>query len=170
MTKIKEHIISPAHIGEDDFAVVEALLLNLGEITISTAKEMLALIRLAAYIPRPYIGRTAALVKTIYSVDQISRQDRNNTLSGHRHKLKLWVFVVFTQSINLNSRKCGVRAMKSSHQELTSIKEAPYEFQEFSLDSSDYKSRRDSVRKIFSEMEIFFTTFAVSPANFFFLR
>ena len=95
LTKIKAHITSPGQIVEGDFAVVEALLLNLGEITISTAKEMLALIKLAAYIHRPYSGRTAALVKTIYSVDQISRQDKNKALSGHRHRLKLWVLVVF---------------------------------------------------------------------------
>ncbi|KJA23570.1 hypothetical protein HYPSUDRAFT_39761 [Hypholoma sublateritium FD-334 SS-4] len=142
LTKVKAHIASLGQISEDDIATVEKILLNLGEITINTAKEMLALIKLAAFIPRPYSGRTAALVKTIYSVDQISRQDKHKAFTEHRYKLKM--------------------IMEKSHQELTLVKEAPYDFQTFSLDSSDYQSRRDSIRRMFSGMEALFTVFEIS--------
>lgn len=55
--------------------------------------------------------------------------------------------------------------METSHKELMLVKETPYDFQTFSLDSSDYKSRRDSIKQMFSGMETLFTSFGVSPAN-----
>ncbi len=94
LTKVKAHIASPGKFEETDFSVVEALLLNLGDIVISTTKEMLELIKIVAYIPRPYSGRIATLVKSIYYVDQFSRKDKNKSLTGYRHNLKEYVSTI----------------------------------------------------------------------------
>ena len=93
LTKVKAHVASPGKFEEGEFSAVEALLLKLGEISISTTKEMLELIKIAAYIPRPYSGRIASLVKSIYYVDQFSRKEKNKSLTGYRHNLKEYVSV-----------------------------------------------------------------------------
>ncbi|KJA23567.1 hypothetical protein HYPSUDRAFT_201288 [Hypholoma sublateritium FD-334 SS-4] len=142
LTKVKAHISSPGKFEEGEFSAIEALLLKLGEISISTTKEMLDLIKLAAYIPRPYSGRTASLVKTIYHVDQFSRKEKNKALTGYRHNLK--------------------ETMETSLQELTVVRQAPYDFQKFSLDSEDYKSRKESIKKLFSGIESLFASFGIS--------
>ncbi len=56
--------------------------------------------------------------------------------------------------------------METSLQELQAVKQSPYDFQKFSLDSGEYKSRKESIKKLFSGIQSLFTSFGVKYHTF----
>ncbi|KAF8202491.1 hypothetical protein BJ912DRAFT_443839 [Pholiota molesta] len=145
LTKVKGFTEKPAAVAtlDADFDKMEKLLLKLTDTVVETADEMLQLIKLAARIHRPYSGRTAALVKTVYSVDQASR--KNTALTVPRHNLKLY--------------------MQTALDYLTTIKTSAYDFSTFSLDSPEYKDRKGEHEKLFKETSPLYTSCNVPTAD-----
>jgi hypothetical protein len=164
LTKVKGFTEKPAAVAtlDADFDKMEKLLLKLTDTVVETADEMLQLIKLAARIHRPYSGRTAALVKTVYSVDQASR--KNTALTVPRHNLKLYGFfpILFSQRYAYTA----YRYMQTALDYLTTIKTSAYDLSTFSLDSPEYKDQKGEHEKLFKETSPLYTSCNVNTNHF----
>lgn len=54
--------------------------------------------------------------------------------------------------------------MEVSHTQLTEVKDAPYDFQTFSLTSKEYQTRKESINTLFQTVQPHYDTFGVTLA------
>ena len=73
----------------------------------------------------------------------------------------------YTVYLSTPNAEIARRTMETSLQELKLVKQMPYDFHKFSLDSEEYKSRKESIKKLFSGTETLFTSFGVHIAHSF---
>ncbi|KAF9485460.1 hypothetical protein BDN70DRAFT_890072 [Pholiota conissans] len=145
LTKVKTYIDTPTADLTKDFEEVEALLLHLSDISVATAKEILDLMKLCAAMYRPYSGRSVALTKTLYRVDQASQTKEKKAFVARRHDIK--------------------DALKAAIDHLTKLKEIKYNLQTFDLASSEYTIQKNDHKQLFDKNESLYKTFTLSSAE-----